>query len=255
MNILITVMSSLSEARTSKNAAKDRWLSALEEGSEDQATLKQDFHRVDDIYANGAQTLAQAISDLKNIFCFELALSLLGTEEIQSLRQLVADLRLDHLTDPRQNPSLPALADTWYRAEGMREAAKTINARFANRDDDETIASILADLDHARKPEAWTLAVQAYNFIYAAMLAQNTEETGDALTSSVLHFLYRHLLKQYDDLTEKLAGKLEDAYYGGTVTTILEDLEPGICRVIQDALSSGIIRQRQPQAEEAEEQE
>src|SRR5208283_3304719 len=98
MNSLNTVMSSLSEARTNKETAKDRWLTALENGSEDQATLKQAFHSADEIYANGAQTLTKAITDLKNIFCFELALSLLDREETQTLHQLVADLRLDHLT-------------------------------------------------------------------------------------------------------------------------------------------------------------
>jgi hypothetical protein len=254
MNKLNTVMSSLSEARTNKDAAKDRWLTALEDGSEDQAPLKQAFHAADEIWANGAQSLAQAITDLKNIFCFELALSLLSTEETETLRKLLADLRLDHMTDPRHNDNnLNGLAETWYRAEGMREAAKTIHARFNNREQDETIASILADLEHARKPEAWTATAEAFNFIDAAMPAQDTEEdgeTGDALISSVLHFLNRHLLKHYDDLTERLADKLEDAYYAGNISFVLQELEPNVSRVIQDALSSGIIRQRQPQAEE-----
>jgi hypothetical protein len=132
----------------------------------------------------------------------------------------------------------------------MREAAKTMVSRFSNRDEGETIASILADLDHARKPEAWTATVLAYNFIFPAMEAQDAGESGDDLVSSALHFLSRHLLKQYDDLREKLADRLEDVYYAGNLSDVLEELDPEVFRVIQDAVSSGLIRQRQTQTEE-----
>jgi hypothetical protein len=252
MNSLINVMSSLSEARTNKDAAQDLWLAALENGSEDQATLKQAFHYADAIWTSGAQTLETAISELRSIFCFEVALSLLDREQLQTLHKLVADFHLDNLTDPYQNPELPRLAETWYSAEGMHEAAKTVYERFANRDQDETIESILADLDQARKPEAWAATAKAYDFLYTIQ-AETTDESGAALASSVLVSLHRLLLKQYDDLTAKLADKLEDAYYGGNVSEVLEDLEPDICRVIQNALSSGLIRQRQAQPEDQHE--
>ncbi len=250
MNTLISVMTSLSEAKASKDTAKDRWLTAMEQGGEDVAGLKQAFHSADDFYANGAQTLAQAITDLKGIFCFELALSMLDRDQTQTLHKLVADLRLDHLTNPFQTPSIPDLAMTWYRAEAMREAAKTMAARFSNREEGETIASIQADIDHARKPDAWTATVEAYNFIFAAMAAQDAGELGVDLIASVLHYLSRHLLKQYDDLREKLADRLEDIYYAGNMSEILEELDPEIFRVIQDAVSSGLIRQRQTKPEE-----
>jgi len=253
MNTLKIVMASLSEARSNKDAAKERWLQSLAEMSEDQATLKQAFLNTDAIWAREAQTLTDAITALKAIFCFELALSLLDSEETETLRKLVADFRLDHLTDPFRQPTLPELADTWYRAEGMHEAATTMLARFWKLETDTTFAAVLAEQDMARKPEAWSATVQAYNFIYAAMEANKTEEDEEALISSSLHFLDRHLLKQYDDLTAKLARQLEEASDRGDVSSVLEDLEPEICRVIQGALSSGLIRHKLPQAEVAPE--
>lgn len=255
MDTLNKVLASLSQVRTNKENAKDRWLAAMQEGSDDMATLKQAFLQADDAWTNAAHTLAGAIVELQTAFCFELALSLLDTEETYNLHKMVAELHLDHLTDPYARRTLNSIAVTWYRAEGMREAAQTLHNLYRNRDD-ESPANFLAgaaDNQNARKPQEWALMVQAFHFIHSALKAQSSDESEEEILSSSLHFLNRHLLRQYDDAVELLSEQLEDVYYGGNLSGVLVGLDIEVSRALQDAVTGGLIRQRQPQAEEQRE--
>ena len=254
MDTLNTVLASLSQVRTNKNNAKDRWLTAMQEGSDDQAQLKQEFHQADNVWTGAAETLAKAIVDLQTIFCYELALQLLDTEETYNLHKMVAELQLDNLTDPYQRLSFPTLAANWYRAEGMREAAQTLQKRYDNRGEGETIETILAEVDSARKPQSWSYMVQAFTFIRNAVKGQNPDDSEDEVNATSVLFLNRHQLRQYDDVVEKLSDKLEDIYYGGNLSSVLSQLDDvDVSRALQDAVTGGLIRARQPQAEEKRE--
>jgi hypothetical protein len=244
MNSLIQAINALLEAGRVKDEAKERWLKLMREGSTEQGDARQAFLARDNDFSLRAGELGKQLVEWRDIFSLEEAVDALSDELRLALRRAVAELRFDHLLAPIKPVGLAALAATWHSACALLDAARAIEERCRRQEVELEFSALRAEAAGYRNPGAWTKAVTVCELL-RRYLGDNSRER----MSEAIYAAFRHLLSEYDQLTEQLQTVLEDLHDAGCLGIELGELDPDLRRVVQDALASGLVRQRQLRAE------
>jgi hypothetical protein len=245
MKSLNEVVSDLRKAIAAKDAAKENWTTLMREGDDGQHEARQAFLAADSVYSERAMELQQTLTELRQIFCLEGVIDSMEKDEKVVFCRLIAELRFDHLIAPEMPRNLEQLATLWRRAGAILTAAREMKQRL-DRGDGEHIATILGASEEARDPEAWKQAALVYDLIDVT----NTAMYGDPYSryGDNLHEVGRHLLRQYDRLTEQMQTVLQDLHDSGRLSEELNDMDAELRRCIQNAIG-GLVRQRQVQVQ------
>lgn len=244
MNTLIQAIEALLSACRVKDQDRERWLTLQRECSNEQVSARQKFLAADYDCAMRAGELGKAITDLRDIFCLEIAVDSLPDDLKRALRRVIAERRMDSLLAPFKAVGLGPLGAAWRNAARLLDAAQSINEYGRREDADLEFEALRKSAESYRNPESWTKAVTVCELQFEKMRhgdQDRRERIGDAIAMAV-----RHLQKAYDQLTEQLQTMLEDLHHAGALGTELEELDPDLRRFLQDALG-GLVRQRQTQ--------
>ncbi len=248
MNTLTQVIETVAAARRVKDEAKQNWASQKPAGSPAWAAARATFLTADAEYSLAAGELGKVLNELRESFCLEIVLNSLADDVRCQLSQLVADLRFDHLLAPNKPNGLAALAFAWRSSGQVFDAARAIDDCRLRADGKLDLELLRKEAESYRHPAAWNRAVTVCQLLLASIQddAQDDpqERVADAIRAAV-----RHLRKAHDQLTEQMQVLVENLHYAGALSTELEELELDLRRYVQDALTSGLVRQRQTQTE------
>jgi hypothetical protein len=245
MKSLIQTLADFNASREAKDAAKQHWVTLMEQGDDKQHDARQLFLSADAAYAGQAEELGLVLTELRQIFCLEGAVESLPDEDRFAFYRLIAELRFDHLIAPSNPTNLEELATIWRRAGAMLTAARLMKQRFGLGGGD-TIDTILGAAAEEREPDAWNQAAAVYRVFDAHNTTEGVEP--EERVSDNLHASGRHLLKVYDRLTEQMQNVLQDLHDSGRLSDELDEMDPDVRRCIQNAIG-GLVRQRQLQPE------
>ena len=247
MNALIKAIEALVEARRIKDEKKATWTTLMGQGSSEQGAAKALFLQADEVYSQRAQDLGKALTDLREIFCLEMAIDALSGELQSALRRSIVELRYDHFLAPVRLYGLEALAHAWRNAGAMLDAAKALFQHCQREGTELEFEAFRKEAESYRNPAAWLKVVNVCEIGFAAMrhgAEERQERIGEAVTATV-----RFLQKKYDESVGQLQTELEGLHEAESLGAALNDLEDReLCRALQAALG-GLIRQRQTQTE------
>ncbi len=243
---LIQAISDVRAVRQAATQAKERWVELMHEGSAHQAAAKQAFLAEDARQCEVAGRLVHVMTQLREVFCLDIAVDALDQETLYALRRLIAELRLDRLLEPFKPTGLAALARAWLRAGSMHDAARHLVDCVRAAESVEDFERTLEDADGYRNPEAWRQTVAVYRLATEVMRFPG-DDVAERI-SEAAHAADRHLQAVYDRLSEDMQTLLEDLHYSGSLGTALAQLDPEAGRRVRAAVPM-LVRQRQLQPE------
>lgn len=248
MNTLTEAINALVDARRVSKEANLHWLSLMRAGSPDQGEARKTFLAADNQVSLRAGELGKIMTDLRAIFCLEIAIESLPEEMRLTLRKSIAELRFDHLLAPHRPTALAELGNSWRKSCAMFDAARSMAEKLRGLEEAPTLTAIRQAAGSYRKPEAWEQVVSVCEILQASTRELHLSP------ADIVHAAVKHLRKVYDQYTEQVRVVLEELHYAGALGTELSELEPDLRRYLQDALASGLVRERQlqPQAKRKE---
>lgn len=246
MKTLTQAIETVAAAGSVKDEAKQKWASVKPAGSTEWADARAAFLRADAEYSLAGGALGQVLTELRDSFCLEIVLNSLDEDVRLKLCRQVADLRFDYLLAPTNPNGFAALAFAWRNSGQVFDACRAIDDRRLRTEAELDLELLRQEADSYRHPAAWNKAVTVCQLLLSISEVEESqqEQVSDAIRAAV-----RHLRKAHDLLTEQMQVLVENLHYAGALSTELEELDLELRRYVQDALSCGLVRQRQVQTE------
>lgn len=233
-------------AGKAKDEARERWTALLSAGDLAHVEARRKHLALDEEYEARVIALTSALCDIREDGMLDLELAELGEDLMLALRRLASERGFRELLEPVRINDLETLITTWRKAAATLDATQRLNTVRMMSEPETFDDAVEEERDSYRDEEAWERALTLYRKILAGV--QTELELAERMSEAAYAAISR-ARKHYDTLSEQVQSVLEDLNERGMLDYALADLEPWLRRVVYDAISGGLIRQRQRQTQ------